>query len=328
MAWDPAVLERFRSEREQPFLDCLALVRRRPKLRVVDLGCGTGELTARLCDALVDAEVLGIDNSPEMLSKAPSRPNLQFLRGTIEEFADGGDRYDLIFSHAAFHWVDDHRVLLPKLLARLNPGGQLVAQLPSNHHHPSHTELRRLAESDPFLSALGGWRREVPVLGIDEYASILFEAVAMPTVFEKVYAHVLPTAADLITWQRGTALVPYRERLPTSLYTELEVQLLGRMKEFYPGSPVFFGFRRILMAADMEKEKSMAKYKGKVVKSDLEGGMWQLETDEGDVYVLDGGGADLRHAGARVEVDGAVDGGAMGIGFGTPVLKVKKYKLV
>jgi len=72
----------------------------------------------------------------------------------------------------------------------------------------------------------------------------------------------------------------------------------------------------------------MAKYKGKVVKSDLEGGLWQLETDEGDVYVLDGGGADLRNAGARVEVDGAVDGGAMGIGFGTPVLKVKKYKVV
>jgi len=328
MAWDPEVYQRFQSERERPFLDCLALVRRRPRLRVIDLGCGTGELTARLAESLVDADVVGIDSSAEMLQKAPSRPGLRFEHGTIEAFADGDEAYDLIFSHAAFHWVDDHRRLLPKLLARLRPGGQLVAQLPSNHGHPSHTELRRLAESEPFASALGGWRREVPVLGIDEYASILFEAGAMPTVFEKVYPHVLATAADLVTWQRGTALVPYRERLPTSLYTELEARLHGRMKECYPGSPVFFGFRRILMAADMEKEKSMAKYKGKVVKSDLEGGLWQLETDEGDVYVLDGGGADLRHAGARVEVDGAVDGGAMGIGFGTPVLKVKKYKLV
>lgn len=72
----------------------------------------------------------------------------------------------------------------------------------------------------------------------------------------------------------------------------------------------------------------MAKYKGKIVRSDLEGGFWTLETDDGDVYKLEGGGPDLLKKGVTAEVDGAVDEGAMGIGFGAPVLKVKKYKIL
>jgi hypothetical protein len=72
----------------------------------------------------------------------------------------------------------------------------------------------------------------------------------------------------------------------------------------------------------------MAKYKGKVVRSDLEGGFWTLETADGDVYKLEGGGADLLKKDVKAEVEGAVDEGAMGIGFGAPVLKVKTYKIL
>jgi hypothetical protein len=72
----------------------------------------------------------------------------------------------------------------------------------------------------------------------------------------------------------------------------------------------------------------MAKYKGKVVRSDLEGGFWTLESDDGTTYKLEGGGADLLKMGVKAEVEGAVDEDAMGIGFGSPVLKVQKYKIV
>jgi hypothetical protein len=72
----------------------------------------------------------------------------------------------------------------------------------------------------------------------------------------------------------------------------------------------------------------MGKYKGKVVRSDLEGGFWTLEGDDGTTYKLEGGGADLLKKDVKAEIEGSVDGGAMGIGFGAPVLKVKKYKIV
>jgi hypothetical protein len=72
----------------------------------------------------------------------------------------------------------------------------------------------------------------------------------------------------------------------------------------------------------------MATYKGKVSRSDLEGGYWQLEGDDGNTYKLEGGGADLYKAGVHAEIEGGTDGGSMGIGFGSPVLKVKKYKIL
>jgi hypothetical protein len=71
----------------------------------------------------------------------------------------------------------------------------------------------------------------------------------------------------------------------------------------------------------------MAKYKGKVVRSDLEGGYWTLEGDDGNVYKLEGGGPDLLKKGVSAEIEGAVDEEAMGIGFGAPVLKVRSYKV-
>ena len=71
----------------------------------------------------------------------------------------------------------------------------------------------------------------------------------------------------------------------------------------------------------------MAKLKGKVVRSDLEGGFWTLQAEDGTTYKLEGGDGALLKAGVRAEVDGNVEQ-AMGIGFGAPVLTVKKYKIL
>jgi hypothetical protein len=69
----------------------------------------------------------------------------------------------------------------------------------------------------------------------------------------------------------------------------------------------------------------MPKFRGTVNKNDLEGGFWELVAEDGKRYQLDGGDAALRKAGLKVEVDGQVDKGAMGIGMTGPILKVKSY---
>src|SRR5690242_13078108 len=116
MPWDPACYHQFQQERSAPFDDLISLVRIRDGITVIDLGCGTGELTRRLADLLPHSEVLGLDSSPEMLARAEgeARPGLRFVRGTIEE-VEG--QWDLIFSTAALHWVDGHEALVPRLLS-------------------------------------------------------------------------------------------------------------------------------------------------------------------------------------------------------------------
>jgi hypothetical protein len=72
----------------------------------------------------------------------------------------------------------------------------------------------------------------------------------------------------------------------------------------------------------------MAKYRGTIRKSDLEGGHWQLEADDGTTYVLEGAPAAVAEDGAKVELDGKVDDGAMGFMMTGPTLKVKSGKRV
>lgn len=249
MPWNPDQYHKFKSERAAPFNDLMDLVNVRESLRVVDLGCGTGELTRRLADALPGSEVVGIDNSPQMLERAQelARPGLSFERTPIEEISG---EWDLIFSHAALQWVEDHHTLLPRLLSRLAPGGQLAVQMPSNHGHFTHRLITELAGEEPLRTALNGWTRQVPVLVIDDYARILHDHRARDiTVFEKVYPHVLESANALADWTSGTALVPYFERLPQEMRDHFMETYRSRLRQHYPASPVFYGFRRTLFAA-------------------------------------------------------------------------------
>jgi len=250
MPWNPERYHQFQQQRALPFEDALKLVTVRDGLNVIDLGCGTGELTRRLADALPNSNVIGLDSSPEMLERAAeyARPGLHFEQGTIE--AAKGE-WDLIFTHAALQWVDNHPETFSRLFSLLRPGGQLVCQMPSNHTHRTHILIQEIAKQSPFREALNGWVRQSPVLGIEQYAELWYqlggEAI---TVFEKVYPHVLENADALADWTSGTALVPYSERMSAELYTRFQDIYREKLRLYFPFSPVFYGFRRTLFGVN------------------------------------------------------------------------------
>src|SRR3954451_1600504 len=86
--WNPAQYDQFQKERSQPFHDLLAMVQPRQGMRVVDLGCGTGELTLEMHRKLAAKSTLGIDNSDNMLerSRGLQSAGLRFLKSDIAEF--------------------------------------------------------------------------------------------------------------------------------------------------------------------------------------------------------------------------------------------------
>ena len=252
MPWNPDIYRQFEKERSAPFEDLLTLIERRNGLDVIDLGCGTGELTRRLAEELPDSNVLGIDNSPQMLAKAMplAGANLHFEQAQLEEVTG---RYDLVFSNAAIQWVPDHHALIPKLISLVRPGGQLVVQLPSNHKSVSHTAIIETASEARFHDALNGWTRPSPVLTVGEDAGLLYKHGGRKlTVFEKVYPHVLENADAVREWTKGTALVPYLEKLPAELHSDFLARYTERLRAHWPERPVFFGFNRILFAASIE----------------------------------------------------------------------------
>lgn len=249
MAWNPEKYQQFKEERTTPFFDLLGLVKIKPNMKVVDLGCGTGELTSKLANALPGSDVLGIDSSPQMLEKTQgwAKSGLQFL---LADQANLTGTWDLIFSNAALQWSEDHKELIPRLFHCLNPGGQIAAQVPSNHNHISHQVYREVASQEPFSRALKGYNRQSPVLSIEAYASLLFQEQAQEiTVFEKVYPHILQNAAAVVDWISGTALVPYFERLGDGLRYEFLDAIRKRMQKELPASPVFYPFKRTYISA-------------------------------------------------------------------------------
>lgn len=251
--WNPGQYNRFRTERQQPFHDLLALVRRRPGMRVVDLGCGTGELTRLLHERLAAADTLGIDSSETMLAGGAAQvvAGLRFRHGDITTF-DAVSSYDLVFSNAALHWLPDHAALFARLTAALVPEGQLAVQMPYNFDHPSHVVAAAVAREEPFRAALDGFAIERPVLAPEAYATLLYTlGYRAQSVRLQVYAHVLPARDDVIEWVKGTLLTEYQRRLPDELWPHFLARYREKLlPELDPARPHFYPFKRILLWAE------------------------------------------------------------------------------
>lgn len=248
--WDPDQYGRFREERSRPFLDLLSMVRPRPGMRVVDLGCGTGELTRLAHEKLHAAETLGIDRSASMLQRAAAAAGggLRFEQGDL---AQARGHWDLVLSNAAVHWLPDHEALLPRLCSLVAPGGQVAVQLPDNHDHPSHRVARETSEEEPFRAALAGWRKERNVLAPERYAELLFqEGLREIDVQLRIYPHVLAGPEEVVEWVKGTLLNDWKERLSPPLWEAFLARYRERLLAALPPTrPCLYTYRRILFHA-------------------------------------------------------------------------------
>lgn len=253
--WNPQQYAKFATERAQPFHDLLNLIRDRPVHDAVDLGCGPGELTRLAADELGCSSMLGIDNSPAMLSRAQEHAGgaVRFEAGDIGAWTGDG-RVDLVLAAASLQWVPDHRAVLGAWSAALRPGGRIAVQVPSNASAPSHRIARLVAATEPFVSAFGA---EGPpadpvadnVLAPEEYADILFHlGFVEQHIRLQVYPHLLDSSRDVVEWVRGTTLTRFQKVLEPDVFAEYLVAYeRALIDEIGEQRPYFFPFRRVLM---------------------------------------------------------------------------------
>ncbi|WP_047864440.1 class I SAM-dependent methyltransferase [Rubrobacter aplysinae] len=96
--------------------------------RVLDLGCGTGDLSAELSSR--GAEVLGVDLSPEMVSRSAEKyPALRFEAGDARSLGLRPESFDAVFSNATLHWIKEASKAIRAVRRVLRPGGRFVAEL-------------------------------------------------------------------------------------------------------------------------------------------------------------------------------------------------------
>lgn len=214
-------------------------------MRVVDLGCGTGDMTLELHRKLSARETVGIDSSKAMLEKAPRADGLRFEHGDIEQFAPA-EPFDLVFSNAALHWVPDH----PSLLKRLSQAAreQLAVQMPMNDEHASHQTAFEVAREQPFKRLLNGFEKRPALLQPEQYAAWLHRiGFARQNVRVQVYVHLLPERASVIEWVRGTLLTDYQKRLaPPDWERFLERYRELLLPKLADERPFFYTYQRLL----------------------------------------------------------------------------------
>ncbi|MGV6873901.1 trans-aconitate 2-methyltransferase [Pseudochelatococcus sp. B33] len=254
--WDAGQYLKFEDERTRPARDLLTRIfPAAPPGRVLDLGCGPGNSTELLVSRFPEAEVVGVDNAPDMLEKARQRlPGARFVEGDVAA-AHGGWRdegpFDLIFANAVLQWVPDHADLLPSLVELLSPGGTLAVQMPDNLDQPSHSVMREVAGAGPWSARLAGVQR-LPLGSVGEYYDMLIPHVSRVDIWHTIYQHPLEDVDAIVEWVKGTGLMPYLEPLDASERELFLAEYAEKLADHYPGradGKVLLAFPRLFIVA-------------------------------------------------------------------------------
>lgn len=253
MRWDPAQYGKYATERGRPFVDLVSQIQADSPRRIVDIGCGPGNLSALLAERWPTAAVEGIDSSTEMIEQASSlaTDRLTFRVGDAASWRPPADT-DVIVSNATLQWVPDHHDLVVNWSRELPEGGWLAFQVPGNFAAPSHALMRELAESSRWHAQVGNvLHHHDSVLEPTQYAQLLLDAGLDVHAWETTYVHRLPGADPVLEWVRGTGLRPVLQALSPEDADEFERDYAAALRAAYPRTRhgTLFPFRRIFVVA-------------------------------------------------------------------------------
>lgn len=260
--WSPEQYQQFSDHRGRPMRDLLARVTAADPQVVVDLGCGPGDQTLTLADRWPEARVIGIDSSPEMLTRArslDSEGRVEWVEASAEEWDPGscGEAVDVLVTNATLQWVPSHLRLVPEWVAALAPGGTFAMQVPSNFGAPSHRLMREVAARQPRADELRpGLDRAAAVALPETYAALLLGLTPDVDVWETTYQQVLPSAEGdphpVLEWVKGTGLRPVLGVLEEGPERDAFLDAYAaELERAYPRRPfgVLFPFSRIFAVA-------------------------------------------------------------------------------
>jgi trans-aconitate 2-methyltransferase len=252
MSWSAAQYVKFEEERTRPACDLIARTPVSTVRRAVDMGCGPGNSTEVLRARYPEAEIVGIDSSPEMIEAARKRlPDVAFEVADLIGW-EGGD-LDVILANAVIQWIPDHESLLPALIARLAPGGALAVQTPDNLDEPSHRLMREVAADGPWANKLVDAAKARAVRrDADWYFRLIRRHAPRVEIWRTTYFHPLAGASAIVEWVKGTGLRPFLDPLDASEREAYLARYEAAIAEAYPAEAdgvVLLPFPRLFFVA-------------------------------------------------------------------------------
>jgi len=150
LEWDAETYDAVSDPQFEWGMEVLERLELRGEETVVDAGCGSGRVTAELARKVPRGRVIAVDGSEAMVAKARERlgEGASYVVSDLSEL-ELGERVDLVFSTATFHWIVDHERLFGRLHANLKPGGRLVAQCGGEGNVAEHARAIAGAAASP-----------------------------------------------------------------------------------------------------------------------------------------------------------------------------------
>jgi trans-aconitate 2-methyltransferase len=251
--WSARQYLKFEDERTRPPRDLLAQVPLQNPQLIVDLGCGPGNSTELLVARFPQAQVIGLDSSPDMLRKARERlPNCIFVQGDIATWKPDSNT-ELIFSNAVLQWLPDHQPVMRCLLEALPKGGVLAVQMPDNTREPGLVFQREVGESGP-------WRDHPEIKAAarkdlsppEAYYDLLKPVCSRIEIWHSVYNHVMPSPQAITEWFKGSSLQPFLSPLDAAARKQFlaaySEKIVGAYKPRFDGK-VLLRFPRLFIIA-------------------------------------------------------------------------------
>ena len=248
--WNDAQYLKFGDERTRAARELLMRVPLQGLERAVDLGCGPGNSTALLRERWPNARLSGVDNSPEMLERARRDfPAMEWILGDAGSHRVA-EPLDLLFANAVLQWLPDHATLFPSLIQQVRKGGVLAVQMPQSFEQPSHRLMREVrARLFPGRKAVTA---ATPVAEPAFYYDLLAPQAAAVDIWRTTYEHVMPDAAAIVEWVKGTGLRPYLDDLTEGERARYLAEYRAAIELVYPAQidgKRLFSFPRLFIVA-------------------------------------------------------------------------------
>jgi trans-aconitate methyltransferase len=207
---------------------------------VLDVGCGDGKISAEFARALPRGYVLGVDSSPEFIAHASVHYPKALFSSLQFEVMDARSlntnrRFDLVFSNAAMHWVDDHPAFLRGAAKHLCIEGRLVLSCGgAGNASGIIAALEKVTSSSAWQRYFHGFHFPYYFYSPSDYSVWLPEANLTPVRCELVEKDMIHDSPEgLAGWFRTTWL-PYTQQLPEELRTRFVNELVSQYLEDNP----------------------------------------------------------------------------------------------
>lgn len=187
---------------------------------LLDLGCGDGKVTAEIAKSIPHGLVIGIDNASSMINLANTNfpaskfPNLKYVKASIETLPFC-EKFDVVFSNAALHWIKNHKVILKEISYCLREGGRVLMQMGGKGNAAEVISImEELLQLEPWKQYFKNFKFPYAFYTPEDYRQWIAQAglkLIRAELLEKDMQHAEPDV--MAGWIRTTWL-PYTERIP------------------------------------------------------------------------------------------------------------------